>query len=363
MLAMADTAARAGYAVIAIDAPLHGISPDDPLLGPLYIGYSPFKDIANERTFDVDYINNATGAPGQDDIADPSGTHFINLGSLLTTRDNLRQGETDLSILAVTIPSISYDGDALPDLDGSTIQFVGQSMWSIMGTAFTAIEPTVTNAFLSVPMGGIARGLEASDTFGPRIRAGLEAAGGHVPGTADYEQYFLVFQTVIDSGDPINWSGEASRYNNIVLHEVRGDTVFPNYVLTAPLSGTEPMIRAMGLTAYSSTQQNPAGLDLVGRFVPPASHGSLLSPESSPEATAEMQGQLATFLGSLGRTVVVTNESTMEPVVTALMQSSAELSERKSSKSGNGKKPFTPFSRLESERSPTDNIEPLNRIK
>jgi len=360
LLAVADTLAMAGYAVIAIDAPLHGISPDDPLLAPLYIGNTPFKDIANERTFDVDYVNNATGAPGPDGIIDGSGTHMINLTSTLTTRDNLRQGEADLSILAVTIPSISFDGDALPDLDGSTVQFVGHSIGSIMGTAFVAVEPTVTNAFLSVPMGGMARGLEASDTFGPRIRAGLEAAAGLEPGTPDYEQFFIVFQTVLDSGDPINWSAEAALYNDITLHEVIGDTVFPNYVLTAPLSGTEPMISAMGLTSYSSTQSDPAGLDVVGRFVPPADHGSLLSPAASPEATAEMQGQMATFIGSGGTTVVVTDESTMVPVMTVVPQAASDLNEKKSSKTGKGKKPFTPVSRLESERVSTDSI---NRFK
>jgi len=103
-----------------------------------------------------------------------------------------------------------------------------------MGTPFVAVEPTVTNAFLSVPMGGLARGLEASPTFGPSIRAGLEAAAGLIPGTAEYELFFIVFQTVFDSADPINWSAEAALYNNIVLHEVIGDTVLPNYVPTAP---------------------------------------------------------------------------------------------------------------------------------
>ena len=326
----------------------------------MYIGNTPFKDIANERTFDVDYVNNVTGAPGPDGVIDGSGTHMINLSSTLTSRDNLRQGEADLSILAVTIPSISYDGDALPDLDGSTVQFVGSSMGSIMGTVFVAVEPTVTNAFLSVPMGGLARGLEASDTFGPRIRAGLEAAAGLVPGTPEYEQYFIVFQTVIDSGDPINWSTEAALWNDITLHEVINDAVVPNSVPTAPLSGTEPMIRAMGLTSYSSTQSDPAGLDVVGRFVPPADHGSLLSPAASPEATAEMQKQMGTFIGSKGTTVVVENESTMVPVMTVVPQAAAELSEKKSSKTGKGKKPFTPVSRLESERVSTDSI---NRFK
>lgn len=314
MLAVADAAAAVGYVVIAIDFPLHGIVPEDPSLAPLYIGNTPFAGIANERTFDIDIIDNATGAPGPDGITDPSGAHTINLGSMLTSRDNSRQGQADLSILAVTIPSISFDGDTLPDLDGSTIQYASLSMGSIQGTPFIATEPMVTNALLSVPAGGIARAVEASPTFGPAIRAGLLALAGLQPGTADFELFFTVFQTVIDSSDPINWAAEASRFNSIVLHEVIGDTVLPNFVPTAPLSGTEPLIRVMGLQAYSSTQFDPDGLNVVARFVPPASHGSLLSPATSPAATAEMQKQMASFLATLGTTVVVEDASTMVPV-------------------------------------------------
>ncbi len=342
MLSIADTAAAAGFAVIAIDAPLHGITPNDTALAALYIENTPFAPIANERTFDVDYVSNSTGAPGPDGKVDTSGTHIINLGSLLTSRDNLRQGSADLSILAVTIPTLSIDGDILPDFDGSTINYAGLSMGAIMGTSFLAFEPTVNDAFLSVPAGGLARALEASPTFGPAIRAGLKAAAGLVPGTPDYEQYFIVFQTVVDSGDPINWSAETARYDNIVLHEVIGDTVLPNAVATAPLSGTEPMIRAMrSLVPYSSTKTNPAGLDLVGRFVPPASHGSFGSPATSPRAFAEMQKQMAYFFASNATTVVVADPATMVPVAQASTQSAPDLKEKSKTKQP-GKQPSKP---------------------
>lgn len=339
LLSIADTAAAAGFAVIAIDAPLHGITPNDTALAPLYIENTPFAPVANERTFDVDYVNNATGAFGPDGKVDASGTHMINLGSTLTSRDNARQGSADLSILAVTIPTISYNGDTLPDLDGSNINYASLSMGSILGTSFAAVEPTVNNVFLSVPAGGLARALEASPTFGPSIRAGLKAAAGLEPGTTDYEQFFIVFQTVIDAMDPINWSAEAVRYNNVILHEVIGDTVLPNYVLTAPLSGTEPMIRAMGpLKPYSSTQQNTAGLDLAGRFVPPASHGSFASPATSPAATVEMQKQMASFFATAGTTVVVENAATMAPAAQAATESTPGLKEKSSSRTGKKKK-------------------------
>jgi len=74
------------------------------------------------------------------------------------------------------------------------------------------------------------------------------------------------------------------------------------------------MIKAMGLESYSSTQSNPGGLDAAGRFLPPASHSSLISPATSPAATVEMQKQMASFIATRGTTVVVEDASTMVPV-------------------------------------------------
>ncbi len=314
VLAIADTLASLGYAAIAIDAPLHGITPQDAALAPLYIENTPFAPIANERTFDVDYVNNATGAPGPDGIVDGSGTHIINLTSMLTSRDNARQMNVDLSVLAVTVPHIDIDGDTLPDLDGSTVHYLGLSMGAILGTPFVAVEPTISTAALSVGMGGIARGLNGSQSIGPSIRAGL-AAAGVVEGTVEFEQFFTVFQTVIDSMDPVNWAAEAALNHPILFHEVIGDTVVPNFVANAPLSGTEPLMAVMGLTSYSTTQSDLSGLRVAGRFVPPASHGSLLSPSSSLAATIEMQTQVGSFFVSGGDVVLVTDEATMVPIL------------------------------------------------
>ncbi len=313
-LAIADTMASQGYAVIAIDQPLHGIVPAvDPQLAPFYIENTPFAPIANERTFDVDYIDNTTGAPGPDGITDPSGSHTINLGSLLTVRDNLRQASIDLSVLAATVfAGVSVDGDNTPDLDGGNMSFVGQSLGSVVGIPFLAVDPLVTNTLLSVPGGGIVNMLLGSDTFGPRLRAGLASAGLE-PGTPEFQAFTVVAQTVIDSADPVNWAAAIAGSNSVLLHEVIDDTVIPNSVPGAPLSGTEPLIAAMGLTTITATTQDAGGIRGVVRFVPPASHGSLLSPLAFPAATAEMQGQMASMIVSAGTTVVVNDPSTIVP--------------------------------------------------
>ena len=263
-------------------------------------------------------INNATGAPGPDGNVDASGAHSINLSSLLTSRDNLRQAETDLSVLAVSIPSMDLDSNQVPDFDGSRINFVGQSLGSIVGTVFLTLEPTVNVAVLSVPGGGIANMLNGSATFGPPIRAGIAAAAG-LPSTADprfpgtLAQFLLITQTVIDSGDPINYARLAGS-ERILLHEVVGsatslpDQVIPNSVAGSPLSGTEPLIANLGLSTITASASNANGIRGVVRFIA-GDHGSLLSPASSARTTAEMQGQMASMIATGGTQVVVTDTS------------------------------------------------------
>ena len=306
MLAVADTLASIGYAVIAQDLVLHGLPPGHPF----NIEGTPFAPIANERTFDVDFLNNDTGAPGPDGVVDSSGASFINLGNLLVSRDNLRQGIADLFTLTATIPTMDIDGDSLPDFDGSKIAFVSQSLGSIHGATFLALEDNINTGVLSVGGGGIARLLDGSVTFGPRIRAGLEAAGV-IAGTPQFDQFMLITQTVIDSGDPINYAAMAGVNNNILFHEVLGDQVVPNAVAGAPLSGTEPLMANMGLTGISSTTQNADGLDVAVRFTA-GDHGSLLSPAASLAATVEMQTQMASMVASGGTTVVVTDDSVVQ---------------------------------------------------
>lgn len=314
MLAISATLAGQGFAVVAIDLPLHGISPEDPALAGFYVGNTPFAGMATEFTFNVDYVDNTTGAPGPDGHPDSSGTHMINLSSLLTSRDNLRQGVANLLVLSASIGSMDIDGNQVGDFDTSRKAFVGQSLGSIVGTSFIALDPTVNVATLSVPGGGIANLLNGSPTFGPRIRAGLAAAGVEA-GTPDFDRFLGAAQQAIDSVDPINY-GMASINNAILLHEVIGsddslpDQVIPNSVPGAPLSGTEPLIRVLGLSPITSAGQHvsPDGTRGVTRFIA-GDHGSLLSPAASAATTVEMQTEMASMTASGGAAVIVADDS------------------------------------------------------
>lgn len=351
VLAVADTLASIGYAAVAIDFPIHGVSPDDePSQAPFWIENTPFAPLANERTFDADFLNNETLTFGPDGLIDPSGFIVIPaaIGSNLTARDVLRQGIVDLSMVAVSISSMDIDGDGTPDLDAANMAYVGMSWGAMHGTAFAAIEPLITRAFLSVPGGGIARFANDSDFLAP-ITQGIYAGVGIEPGSPLHEQALTIWQTLMDSADPINWSAEAAANTPIMLHEVIDDAVISNYVLTAPLSGTEPMIATMGLDAYSTSQMSPDGLRSAARFVPPADHGSLLDPgRGSPEAFFEMQKQMASFIASHGGAIVVTDESTMVPEVPVVMQRSiSEPNEKSDAKTVKDRKALNKPDKLE----------------
>ena len=324
VIAIADTLAAAGFAAIAIDLPLHGIT--DHTGNPLSAG------AGNERTFDLDLVDNVTGLSATDGVIDESGKHFINLANLVVTRDNLRQAVSDLFTLNASLDGVNTALGA-NTIDTSQVYFIGHSLGAMVGSVFLALEPSVQDAVLGMPGGGIAKLLDGSATFGPELSAGL-ALEGVDKGSADYESFLGAAQTVIDSGDPLNYAAATSTGRGVLLFEVVGDDaaslpdqVVPNNVyadapsdtVPSPTAGTDPLATAMGLTQYGTTQAGAVDLKAWVRFLY-GHHGSLLSPYDAldqPDAvsasvTTEMQTQVANFLGSFGTALVVTDGTLVE---------------------------------------------------
>lgn len=295
--AIAATYAAQGFAVAAIDIPLHGITDT---ASPLYQG-------VNERTFNLNLVNNATGAPPADALIDPSGTHIINLTSLLTSRDNLRQAEVDIVQLARSLPGLELDGNVnTTDIDGSRIHYAGISLGGIVGTVANALPSAVVSAYLNVPGGGIANLLRESAALSPSVNAGL-AANGLVPGLTLYENFFRNAQTAIDAGDPLNWVATTFTARPSLLTQVVNDTVVPN-VATQRLVNAAPWVKA--------STAGPNGVAAgSGRWVHflSGSHGSLLDPTASLAVTTEMQTHAASFVATGGAAFIIANPALLEP--------------------------------------------------
>ena len=318
MLAVADAFGGAGVAIVAIDMPMHGLLGTEDIVG-------AFKTAA-ERTFDLDLVNNTSGAAGPDGEIDTSGKHYVNLANLLNTRDNLRQSVSDLFALAFSIDTLSVGGGAT-DFDQTRIYFLGHSLGAIVGTTFAALDSNVRDAAFAFGGGSLPKILDGSASFAPTIVAGL-ADNGVVKGTSDYESFLGAAQTVVDSGDPVNYATTlAVKAQGILYFEIQGsnaspsDLVVPNTVpdtndagntVAAPLAGTEPMLKLLGLTQVNSDQ---AGADLKHSIkFGVGNHSSLLSADADGVNSAatnalvrvEIQTLAATFLASDGAVVDVT---------------------------------------------------------
>jgi len=287
MLAISDAMADAGRVVIGIDMPLHGLVDDT---NPFHADNTPFTE--RERTFDIDVLP-------ADGVIDSSGTHFYNLQNLANSRDNLRQAVADLFVLSASLSTAQVEGLLL---DASNLTFVGHSLGGIVGGTMLSFAPEFQAATLAMAGGGIAQLLANSEAFGPQIVAGLAAAGIE-QGSADFNTFLTAAQTLVDSGDPINHATTIAAAGNTQIHviEVIGDAVVPNNVPTAPLSGTDPLARLLGLRQISSTTTGGA----VVKFTE-GDHSSILSPAANLDATIEMQTQTATFAASQGALLPVT---------------------------------------------------------
>ncbi|MGD9598076.1 MAG: lipase [Steroidobacteraceae bacterium] len=293
MLGLADSFAAQGFVVVAIDLPLHGITD----------ATNPLYQAANERTFNLDVMNNTTGAAGADGVIDSSGASFINLSSLLTARDNLREASADLLTFTRSVGNLDLTGDAVSDIDATRIHFVGQSLGSIVAVPWLSLSAAVQTATLSVPGGLVTQLLRDSPAFGPRINAGLQAQG-LVPGTTLYNQFFRDAQNVIEAGDPVNYMAAAAAAKPILLHQVLGDTVIPN-------SATQRLIDVAALPRVGTPGANPISRAYVNFTA--GAHSSLLDPTASLPATIEMQTQAVTFAATNGTIVAITNPAVVQP--------------------------------------------------
>ena len=339
MLAITGTLSLAGIASVAIDQPLHGT-----------------------RGFDlngdgVDEINATT----------VSATHYMNLASLPTARDNLRQSVSDLLGLRLGLNAV-VDATATQNVkfDTSRVSIMGVSLGAITGGNFAALANTsmggnlaaldgmfaIKEASLESPGGGMAQFLLESAAFGPLIKGLLlsqsseEFVGllNQLYGTTDVSEQQLVAavatfeanltaeqaaavnavfgefafaaQTVLDAGDPTNYAQTLGSNTPVHMMTVVGDGSAENLpdqvipVSTAlPLSGQLPLAATMGLMQVSTTQGPSA--DPISGLVKfnSGAHASSLSPAANADVTAEMQRQVAGYIASDALVLPVTNEA------------------------------------------------------
>jgi pimeloyl-ACP methyl ester carboxylesterase len=177
MFALADTFARAGFATVAIDLPLHG------------------------------------------DRALPN-VQFLDFSDLGAIRENLLQGASDLAQLVRTIQVPGLGGHAF----SGTPSFVGVSLGGIVGTTFEASQPPMRTILSTTgaPLVDIAL---QSPTIAPMVQQALAAAGIQ-PGTPQFDQFIDFARWELDAGDPINYA-QRMQASPVLMQLGSDDMVIP----------------------------------------------------------------------------------------------------------------------------------------
>ena len=282
--AVANTACANGLGLFAINYVLHG-----------------------NPTFDQTFNLTTRVLPGQ-----TSGTGFINLNNVRMSRDNVRQSVNDFCAVSRMIASGNTAFLGGPPVFSTANQvFVGQSLGSIIGTSFAAVEPNVRLLTANVPGARIPKLLIDSPTFGPVITAGLQAAGIQ-PNTLAFEQFLWITQTVVDDADPFNYAPllragtlKGNVTTEVLVQEMLGDTVIPN-------TATDDLVRGLAINLVQRTNpaenQVPSGVTAVTGPVAGSGlfqyisgqHGFLLDPTQGPTVAAQTQvfTHLMTGIGS-----------------------------------------------------------------
>ncbi|HYJ41144.1 MAG TPA: hypothetical protein VEW08_10150 [Steroidobacteraceae bacterium] len=323
---IADVAAQAGFVIVGIDLPLHGIMPNDPLyalsptnpMGPAFPGITtPFQ--VPEPTFNVDYVNNTTTAPGPDGIPDSSGQHFINLASVLTARDNLRQGAANLMALTRAVPYLDVDGDGTVDIDVDRIHFFGWSLGGIIGSAYMGTPIAVANVksvSLFAAGCGIMETLRQSPGYSPVLNNGL-AAAGFPPGTSIYWEFVHAAQAAAESGDGCNYAANWVAKPTLMqmIQGTAGNATRPTDQ-AVPNSSTLRLANLLGLPTITATLGPVAGgARGLTRFTE-GGHGTIALPSPAPQTLPsylEARNQLRWFLETGGTEIRIANPAILAP--------------------------------------------------
>ncbi|MCX9115204.1 lipase [Aeromonas veronii] len=290
---------------------------------------------------------------------------YLNLNYLTVARDNLKQSVADLLglRLAVGLANTQGLGGQLGGA-GLKVHFLGHSLGAITGANLLAVANQTTGSAqadalfkfdtggLAMPGGGIAPLLLNSPSFGPTIKMSVLTSGSpalkagftaYAPNcktaaatcfvneflpsldaatqagaASTLQSYTFAAQSVLDSADPINLGSGVAKSFPLFATEIVGDgalnlpdQVIPNSIASAPLGGTEPLFRGLGLQELKGSGVLPAGHH-AARFLK-GGHSSLLAPDENFDqagaVTTEIQTQFASFFMSGGAAVKVTDDT------------------------------------------------------
>jgi hypothetical protein len=335
--ALTDTAGRAGFAVLAIDAFQHGERAESAQdqLHAMRGDVAGADGFAETSKLDVSSRVFGLGGTASDMVLFPGyplGAFEQFAADSMSAIRFARQG--DLAAIRAAHPSL-----AALAFDPERIAFVGNSMGAVVGTAIVAVEPDVHAVVLDVMPGSIVETLAESGEFRPLMETlllpllGVEDSFDEVERAMLFDPVVDLFRWVLEPVDPLALAPYvvldrvAAGAPDVLVQLAAHDEV------AAP-GASESVVAAAGIAGsgtFELAAVEPAMLPVVGtaavRF-DPAMHGMLEvsqqssrwadplvpplqerpSPQTIANPIAAVHGQIETFLRSFresGRATIV----------------------------------------------------------
>lgn len=186
-----------------------------------------------------------------------TGQRFVDVENLFGARDHFRQALVDLSAQTRLIKYGNWKNMIGFPLDGERIYYAGMSLGGIIGGMAVSLDPNLKGALLNVGGAGLPDLMKDSSVFGVVLRDGLKSKAGIEEGTPEWDAFLNAAKWVLDEADPLNLTryaiqeplaytdpttGEAreSPVKKVRMQMAIGDTVVPN-------SSTERLAAGLGL--------------------------------------------------------------------------------------------------------------------
>lgn len=218
-LFIADKLAESGFAMMAIDFPLHGersvCSADSDCEGGAVCAADRTCRKGGQK---ADFARISAIKFGDTSINFPSfggwgkgtpictGAKYVDLEHMVAARDHLRQTLVDISAQVRLLRKMDWTGATGGwSFDPEKVYYVGISLGGITGADMSAVDPHFKRMLLNVGGGGIIELLEDSATLGAVMKQGLKDKGiTPERGVPEYETFRNAGHWIVDEVDPVN---------------------------------------------------------------------------------------------------------------------------------------------------------------
>ncbi len=233
-----------------------------------------------------------------------SGWNMLNPTNLFATRDNFRQHTIEHAqlerVLAANGIDTQLEAQGAGKIDGSRINYIGQSLGGMLGPLYTAASPRVRNAVFNASAANPVGFFLTSPALA-QARTGFLAtlaAQGINQGTPAFDQFIGLARMIMDPADPINYiyaveNGPASPANReAFIQYIENDQVAPNPLTEALIAAANN--RAAERKDVASFKFTPT----TGELPLDKRHSFLLDFSGNPAVTTQAQTQAVQFVNT-----------------------------------------------------------------